>query len=74
MGIRYIGACCGFEPYHIRAIAEEVIPFLIDYRASLKLPYSFKWIMNMAICPGTLNVYIYIVMLLMTNKETRPPA
>lgn len=24
MGIRYIGACCGFEPYHVRAIAEEV--------------------------------------------------
>lgn len=25
MGIRYIGGCCGFEPYHIRAIAEEVM-------------------------------------------------
>ena len=24
LGIRYIGGCCGFEPYHIRAIAEEV--------------------------------------------------
>jgi len=24
MGIRYIGGCCGFEPYHIRALAEEV--------------------------------------------------
>ena len=23
-GIRYIGGCCGFEPYHIRAMAEEV--------------------------------------------------
>ncbi|KAG8131018.1 putative Betaine--homocysteine S-methyltransferase 1-like protein [Naja naja] len=23
LGIRYIGGCCGFEPYHIRAIAEE---------------------------------------------------
>ena len=23
-GVRYIGGCCGFEPYHIRAIAEEV--------------------------------------------------
>lgn len=23
-GIRYIGGCCGFEPYHIRAIAEEL--------------------------------------------------
>ncbi|XP_063050462.1 betaine--homocysteine S-methyltransferase 1-like [Engraulis encrasicolus] len=25
-GIRYIGGCCGFEPYHIRAIAEELAP------------------------------------------------
>ena len=24
MGVRYIGGCCGFQPYHIRAIAEEV--------------------------------------------------
>ena len=24
MGVRYIGGCCGFESYHIRAIAEEV--------------------------------------------------
>ena len=23
-GIRYIGGCCGFEPHHIRAMAEEV--------------------------------------------------
>ena len=23
-GVRYIGGCCGFESYHIRAIAEEV--------------------------------------------------
>ncbi|KAI4820333.1 hypothetical protein KUCAC02_028317 [Chaenocephalus aceratus] len=23
-GIRFIGGCCGFEPYHIRAIAEEL--------------------------------------------------
>ncbi len=32
MGIRYIGACCGMEPYHVRAIAEE---------ASGHLPYTF---------------------------------
>ncbi|CAL8329455.1 unnamed protein product [Arctogadus glacialis] len=25
-GIRYIGGCCGFEPYHIRALAEEMSP------------------------------------------------
>jgi len=24
MGVRYIGGCCGFEPYHIRGIAEEL--------------------------------------------------
>ena len=24
MGIRYIGGCCGFEPYHVRAISEEL--------------------------------------------------
>lgn len=26
MGVRFIGGCCGFEPYHIRAIAEELSP------------------------------------------------
>ncbi|KAL9957833.1 hypothetical protein ACROYT_G034781 [Oculina patagonica] len=26
MGVRYIGGCCGFHPYHIRAIAEELAP------------------------------------------------
>lgn len=25
-GIRYIGGCCGFEAYHIRALAEELAP------------------------------------------------
>jgi len=25
LGVRYIGGCCGFEPYHIRAIAEELV-------------------------------------------------
>lgn len=24
LGIRYIGGCCGFEPYHIRAVCEEL--------------------------------------------------
>lgn len=24
MGVRYIGGCCGFQPYHIRAITEEL--------------------------------------------------
>lgn len=26
MGIRYIGGCCGFQPYHIRAVTEELTP------------------------------------------------
>jgi len=26
LGVRYIGGCCGFEPYHIRAVAEELEP------------------------------------------------
>ncbi|KAM8743761.1 betaine--homocysteine S-methyltransferase 1 [Acanthopagrus schlegelii] len=25
-GIRFIGGCCGFEPYHTRALAEELAP------------------------------------------------
>lgn len=24
LGVRYIGGCCGFEPYHTRALAEEL--------------------------------------------------
>ena len=24
LGVRYIGGCCGFQPYHIRACAEEL--------------------------------------------------
>jgi betaine-homocysteine S-methyltransferase len=24
LGVRYIGGCCGFEPYHIRAVALEL--------------------------------------------------
>lgn len=24
-GIRFIGGCCGFEPYHIRAVSEELV-------------------------------------------------
>ncbi|XP_063066261.1 betaine--homocysteine S-methyltransferase 1 [Engraulis encrasicolus] len=26
VGIRYIGGCCGFEPYHVRALCEELSP------------------------------------------------
>ncbi|XP_077553600.1 S-methylmethionine--homocysteine S-methyltransferase BHMT2-like [Haemaphysalis longicornis] len=38
MGVRYIGGCCGFEPYHIRAIAEE----LSDERGGRLPPSSDK--------------------------------
>ena len=24
LGVRYIGGCCGFAPYHIRALSEEL--------------------------------------------------
>merc|ERR1719157_351051 len=37
LGIRYIGGCCGFEPYHIRAMAEE----LADIRG--KLPEASQY-------------------------------
>merc|ERR1711959_89526 len=26
MGIRFIGGCCGFEAYHVRAMVEELEP------------------------------------------------
>ena len=30
LGVRFIGGCCGFEAYHIRAIAEEVNRFSVS--------------------------------------------
>ena len=38
LGVRYIGGCCGFEPYHIRAVAEE----LAAYRGGKKPAASEK--------------------------------
>ena len=35
-GVRYIGACCGAEAYHIRAITEE----LLVERGDRPLPHS----------------------------------
>ncbi len=26
LGVRYVGGCFGFQPYHIRAVAEELEP------------------------------------------------
>ena len=37
LGVRYIGGCCGFESYHIRAMAEE----LMDERKGI-LPEASK--------------------------------
>lgn len=39
MGVRYIGGCCGFEAYHIRAVAEE----LIQERAGRKADGQHKY-------------------------------
>ena len=36
LGVRYIGGCCGFEPYHMRAIAEEL------HKERGKLPEASK--------------------------------
>lgn len=24
LGVRYVGGCCGFQPFHVRAMAEEL--------------------------------------------------
>jgi len=37
MGVRYIGGCCGFQPYHIRAVAEE-----LEKERGIKAPGSDK--------------------------------
>lgn len=39
MGIKFIGGCCGFEAYHIRAVAEEVIMSSTIYRPCRKLVF-----------------------------------
>jgi len=41
LGVRYIGGCCGFEPYHIRAVSEE----LSEERGRRPLAGA-KWIPN----------------------------
>ena len=56
MGVRYIGGCCGFEPYHIRAIAEEV-GLIIHFGGPLKGgcingTYARKSFLPLGIHPG----------------------
>ena len=46
-GIRFIGGCCGIEPYHIRAVAEEV--GLVDFN-------NFRIYMKM--CVFNANCYV----------------
>lgn len=31
LGVRFIGGCCGFESYHIRAVCEEVCFYSKDF-------------------------------------------
>ena len=44
LGVRYIGGCCGFEPYHIRAIAEEVGSFKVIYVYPVSRSFSLAWL------------------------------
>ena len=56
MGVGCIGGCCGFEPYHIRAIAEEVgliyiyILYSINHHSPVEmlslLTTSFSYLLN----------------------------
>jgi len=42
MGIRYIGGCCGFQPYHIRAVTEALSDVRgRDYPACKKYDANF---------------------------------
>lgn len=41
-GIRFIGGCCGFQPYHIRAVAEEVFTYSFDI-ITIILSFSFNY-------------------------------
>jgi len=43
LGIHYIGACCGFQPYHIRAIAEVVIEHKKDRAAPPACEKHVPW-------------------------------
>lgn len=42
LGVRYIGGCCGFEPYHIREMSDEVgTNVLYDFVENLR--HCIKW-------------------------------
>ena len=42
LGVRYIGGCCGYEPYHIRAIAEEVGKFSRYFYLSKSINLGYR--------------------------------
>jgi len=50
LGVRYIGGCCGFEPYHIRAIAEEVGSFKVIYVYPVSRSFSLAWLFVVREC------------------------
>ena len=50
LGVRYIGGCCGFEPYHIRAIAEEVGSFKTIYVYPVSRSFSLAWLFVVREC------------------------
>ena len=50
LGVRYIGGCCGFEPYHIRAIAEEVGSFKLIYVYPASRGFSLAWLFVVREC------------------------
>ena len=50
LGVRYIGGCCGFEPYHIRAIAEEVGSFKVIYVYLVSRSFSLAWLFVVREC------------------------
>lgn len=50
-GIRFIGGCCGFEPYHIRAVSEELseerggyLPFNCVYWGKCLEKHTKPWV------------------------------
>ena len=59
-GIRYIGGCCGIEPYHIRAVAEEVT--IISLLISLHVRCSWLCGWFITICQGSKLIFSCFVL------------
>ena len=57
-GVRYIGGCCGFEPYHIREMAEEVgIKEILKPSASYDADTLRIWLLALSIYRGHFSSY-----------------